>query len=128
MNPTKLEIQHFNKVVPIRKLLKEFGACGDSETSIYCPFHLDRAGGHKSGAVRDDINLFKCYSEQKVYTPYDVLTKLLKKSIGDYIDPDKTQPVQQIKKSRPPIPDYIFKLVSTRKITLSQAAEKLRSV
>ena len=122
----RLQIRRFNNVVSIRKLLMELGTCNETETSVYCPFHEDRFGGHKSGAVRDEPNLFKCYSEDKVYFPYDVL-RLLGKKMEDYIDPDKLYVIKEPVKVDSPIPDYIFKAVAKCTMTLSQAAERLRT-
>lgn len=79
----RLRIRAFNERVPIMTLLQELGAVQHNETLIFCPFHMDEVGGHRSGHIIPEANLLKCYSESKVYRAYDVL-KLLKKKIEDY--------------------------------------------
>lgn len=38
---------------------------------VYCPFHEDKQGGHKSAKVFKDA--IHCFSESKQYRPYDIL-------------------------------------------------------
>ena len=123
---SRLKIRYFNNNVRIRDLLKELGAVRGEETSIYCPFHEDTQGGHKSAAVRDNMNLLKCYSEQKVYRPYDVL-KLLGKSMDDYLDPDTSEKIAIKEGSTQIIPETIVEAVRKRNMSLNEAALALRN-
>lgn len=73
MSSFKIDIAVFNRQVPIRSIMEALGYVGrnDPRTSVYCPFHMDRVGGHKSAMIRDEDNTLYCFSERKVYRPYD---------------------------------------------------------
>lgn len=62
----------------------------------------------------------------KFISHIDVL-RLLGKKMEDYIDPDKLYAIKEPVKVDPPISDYIFKAVAKCTMTLSQAAERLRT-
>ena len=75
----------FNSRVSIRNLLMELGYASVQSHTIYCPFHEDRAGGHRSAVIIDRDNRIYCFSCVKSFSAVDVLG-LLKKEMKDYLN------------------------------------------
>lgn len=82
-NKSNIYWKIFNKKVPIRDLLIEYGCCNKFTRTFYCPFHLDSNTGHKSAMFDDKGNSVWCFSERKRFKSKDVIVQLLK------CDPDK---------------------------------------
>lgn len=121
----RMRIKHFNRVMPIRTLLKELGVVRGLETSVYCCFHMDEAGGHRSGLILDGPNVLLCYSESKKYTPYDCL-QLLGKSIDDYDLPpleQKSMDMTGLKKFEQHVVSFV-----RGKITIHDLAQRAREI
>jgi len=118
-------VRYFNRTIPIRSLLIEFGACYGRETSIWCPFHPDSMTGHKSAAIRDESNIVFCFSEKRVYRPYDVL-KLLGKQMEDYLTWDDVREVKIQQLPTLKIPESLYFDVSLGRLTLEQADDVLQ--
>lgn len=97
------------------------------ENSCFCPFHPDDQGGHKSAAIRDEYNFLICYSENKRFEPYDVITKLLHKKIEDYLDFDTIQKFEEPKERKVNIPEGFYSDLRTGNKSLDDLCEFLRN-
>lgn len=57
-------------------LLLALGVDTSMGASVYCPFHDDFKGGHKSAKFFKEDNSIYCWSCCRSYKPYDALSKL----------------------------------------------------
>lgn len=120
-----LRVRRFNRTVPIRAILEREGLAQSYEKSIWCPFHPDDATGHRSAVIKDEGNIVFCFSERRVYRPYDVV-KLKGKKMEEYNDL-----VREDLEIKDPEVSYRvdpvdFKAVMAGKLTVYDLAEKMR--
>jgi hypothetical protein len=64
-----------NREYDLFALLKQAGIHNpEIGNLVYCPFHEDRLGGHRSAKIFQDA--LHCFSESRQYRPYDILRYL----------------------------------------------------
>lgn len=68
-------IQFVNSNISMGKVLESIDI--EPRRSMYCPFHEDVEGGHRSAKFFEDTDSMYCFSERKSYRAYDAMIMLV---------------------------------------------------
>lgn len=91
----KMSAEVFN----MASILERLGTSvsGEEDVSIFCPFHDDERGGHRSAKFYSDTRTVYCWSCGQVYYPYDaliilgvsheeIIRKMIEKGVTDQVN------------------------------------------
>ena len=80
-------IRKINYYLDLPEILRSNGYDSYTQGSIFCPFHPDKQGGHKSAKLFKDPDGWRlfCFAEHKSFTTFDFLSKVLGKSLESIV-------------------------------------------